>query len=135
MTDMTDVSELQQAVEVLAGTGISMVSEDMVDDVLRLVSACADEDELFMDAVASTARAFAQLRDHAVEGVPLQADLGRWLSYHYQNRRVNGHRVNMRILYRFEHRDDGTTVLKVLSFGNRHRPSDIYRYTAHHRDV
>lgn len=129
---MTSRRLLAQAVEALSQVeGMAMDSADLAEDVIRLVQAWEGQDDGeagMLQAVDSTVRALRQLVAGAVEGAPLVGDMGGWCSYHYQYWRVRGQRADMRIIYRRS--SDG---IQVLAFGNRHRPSDIYRHAAHNR--
>lgn len=101
--------------------GLSMNSDDLVDDVVLLAQAWSEPDD-FMSAVLSTCRAMEQLIDHQVNGTPLQYSLRGWLSYHFQHRKAQQARADMRIVYRMT-----IMGITVKGFGARHKPQDFYR--------
>ena len=100
---------------------VEMDPQALVDDVVLIAYAYPDEDE-FKAAIASVCRALSQLVDGRVSGSELQYNHTGWLSYHFQHRRSQGAKADMRVVYQKGHRG-----IRVRGFGNRRIPTDIYR--------
>ncbi|NMM98487.1 hypothetical protein [Bifidobacterium olomucense] len=116
---------LERAIAIIASVrGLQMDPDTLADDVILLAYVWPDEDE-FKIAVASVHRAMTQLTEGTVEGSELKYDFAGWKSFHFQHRRGQQSRADMRIVYM--RTADG---IRVKGFGNRHLPSDIYRRLA-----
>ena len=112
---------LERAVEAIAGVALmEMDPEALADDVVLVAYLWSDDDEFKM-AIASVRRAISQLVEGKVSGVELKYDHFGWLSYHFQHRRAQGERADMRVVYRLT--EGG---IRVRGFGHRKLPSDIY---------
>lgn len=112
---------LRQAVESLSEIeGVLMDARSLVEDVFLLAYAFPEEED-FMAACASTARALGYLTHHKVTPSDLKYEFKDWKSYHYQHRVGQGVKATCRIMYRYV--DDG---IEVKGFGHRRIPRDFY---------
>ncbi|MBT1162557.1 hypothetical protein [Bifidobacterium sp. SO1] len=101
--------------------GLAMNADDLVDDVVLLAQAWPDEED-FQSAVLAVSKALEQLINKQVSGTPLLYRLKGWDSYHFQHRKGQREKADMRIVYRIT--IDG---IAVKGFGARHKPQDFYR--------
>ncbi|PJM74860.1 hypothetical protein [Bifidobacterium simiarum] len=112
---------LSQAVAVIASVrGVQMDAGTLADDVVLLAYVWPDDQE-FKQAVSSVRYALELLVADHVEGTALKYGLSGWYSYHFQHRRRQGARADMRVIYRRV--PEG---IQIKGFGSRHLPSDIY---------
>lgn len=113
---------LRESVELVAAIdGAAFSPEALVADVVLLAKSWPDESD-FRSAVASSVRAVEQARDGKVTPVALEGECAGWMSYHYQLRRRQGEKADMRLVYRLV--EGG---IEVKGFGHRYRPLDVYR--------
>lgn len=105
---------------VSAVEGIYMDPNDLADDVFLLSYAWPDSED-FEPAVANTCRALSQIAGNIVCGTPLEGRYAEWRSFHYQHKRAQGAKADMRIIFQ---RRDGSIIVK--GFGHRYIPADIY---------
>ena len=116
------ITALQEAIDSLAHVeGMQMAPSALLEDVVLLARVWPDEDE-FAHAVANTQRALQQVVQGAVDATPLAFDLEGWFAYHYQQRRGQGERSVMRVVFR---RTDGG--IEVAGFGHRFKPAPLYQ--------
>lgn len=112
---------LLAAIDALAQKpGLIMDPDALAEDVVLLVHPWPEEIE-FSQAIASTLRAIDQLAQGKVTPAPLKYDLEGWYSYHYQHRRGQNIKADMRIVFQ----PDGQRI-RVLGFGHRSIPLDFY---------
>ena len=117
-----DYALLEQAIAIISSVrGLYMDPDALADDVILLAYVWPDEGEFKM-AVAS---ALTQLVEGNVEGSPLKYGFSGWRSFHFQHRRGQQSRADMRIVYM-----PLDTGIRVKGFANRHLPSDIYQRLA-----
>ncbi|RTE09099.1 hypothetical protein [Paenibacillus whitsoniae] len=102
--------------------GIQMDPTALADDVLLMAFVYKKEEE-FVLAMSQVVRAIGQLVVNKVEASQLERNYSGWDSYHFQSRRVQGQRADLRIVFQ----NTQSSPLKVKGFGNRHIPSDIYK--------
>lgn len=117
---------LEAAIDRIAAIeGLYMAPEALVEDVVLLAKVWPDEQD-FLAAVASSARALEQICSDKVTPSPLENDLSGWLSYHYQLRRRQGFPASLRIIYR-----PVSGGIEVKGFGHRFKPASIYHRIVH----
>lgn len=116
---------LEQAIDIIAEIPhLEMDPEALLEDVVLLAYVWPDENE-FKAAVASVVRTTQQLIEGKVSGVPLKYNHTDWLSYHYQHRRTQKAKADMRTIYQKKIED-----IRVRGFGHRRIPTDIYKRLA-----
>lgn len=104
--------------------------ESLAEDVFLLGKAYPDEAS-FALAAASANRALRQLAEGRVTTSKLKYEFEGLSSFHFQAHRQQGAPADMRIVFR---REDGR--VRVVGFGNRRIPSDIYeRLSASQRSM
>lgn len=117
-----------KAIDALAAVkGTCMDPRSLAEDVVLLAKSWSDEVD-FDFAVASTVAALKLVVEGTVTPSTLHYNLDGWCSYHYQHHIGQGNKANMRIVFK---REDGN--VKVLGFGHRSIPSDIYERMARTR--
>ena len=116
--------DLVRAIQILASVeGMQMDPAALAQDVLAVADAWPTADE-FRLAIAATRRVLERLVSGAAEGTPLKYNLSAWSSLHYQHKRAQGQRADMRVVYQ---RTEGEAGIRVRGFGHRHVPQDVYR--------
>lgn len=93
----------------------------LAEDIFLLGIAYSEE-ETFAMVVASTIRALRQIVSGRVTVSMLKYEFEGLSSYHFQAARAQGSPADMRIVFR---REEG--CVRVVGFGNRRIPSDIYQ--------
>lgn len=118
---MIDDRTIKDAIAVIVSiNGLNMDPDDLAYDVVLMAIAWPEEVD-FKHAVVSTCEAMEHLINGVNAGTRLKYDLSEWTSFHFQHRRAQGQKADMRIIYR--RTEDG---IQVMAFGHRHRPNDIY---------
>ena len=117
-----------QALRVLASVeGAFFDPQWLAEDIHLLAEAFPDPEE-FAAATVSTGRALKSLVSDSVNAADLDYDLKGWKSYHYQHRRAQRAKADMRIIYKREN-----DQCLVMGFGHRHVPANVYRRLADNR--
>ena len=112
---------LEQAIDLIAGESrLEMDPESLAEDVILIALAWPDERE-FKAAITSVCRAIGQLLSETVSGTMLRYNHEEWMSYHFQHKRSQGGKADMRVIYQLR---EGK--VRVRGFGHRHIPADIY---------
>lgn len=119
----------RQAIYQIASVeGLTMDPDALADDVMLLTHAWSDESD-FQAAVVNTCTALRLLIGGSVDDSGLlKYDHQGWHSYHYQHKRAQGVKADMRIMFR--HIESG---IEVKGFGDRRVPQDFYRHMAYTR--
>lgn len=118
---MVDEGKLRQAALSIASIeGLRMDPDALLEDVYLLAYAFPDQDD-FMVAVASTARAIGNLRAGRVTPAQLKYGFEGWSSFRYQHHIEQGSRADCRIVFRRIDED-----IEVKGFGHRRIPKDLY---------
>ncbi len=119
---------LDEAIDALSSIpDVEMDPDSLADDVYLLAIAWPDERD-FATAVASTARALKLLLTKRPTTASLKYALNDWKSFHYQSKRSQGAKADMRVVFQYTE-----TALRVLGFGHRHIPIDFYERLANIR--
>lgn len=101
--------------------GLQMDPTALADDVV-LMALVFDTEEAFLLAMDNVVRAVTQLINGVVDTSQLERNYSGWDSYHFQSKRTQGHRADLRVVY--QNVDKNT--IRVKGFGHRHLPKDIY---------
>ena len=113
-------SLLELSIDLIAAEPLlEMDSESLAEDVVLIAYVWPDEYE-FKAAIASVCRAIGQLASKTVSGTKLKYQHDEWLSYHFQHKRAQGGKADMRIIYQMN-----MDKIRVRGFGHRHLPADI----------
>lgn len=111
-----------ESIDLIAGIQqLEMDPQALADDIVLLDRVWHDKRE-FKSAITSVHKAIEQLVQGAVSGTPLKNNHKDWMSYHFQHRRSQGGKADMRIVYQLK-----AGRIRVRGFGHRHLPVDIYR--------
>lgn len=102
--------------------GVSMDPDALADDVF-LMAYVFSEEAAFLQAMNHVVQALHMLVAGKVQASQLEKNLSGWDSYHFQSKRVQGQRADLRII--FQRTADDT--LYVKGFGHRFLPADIYK--------
>lgn len=119
---------VKEALEALSSIdGIEMNPDWLAEDVFVLTESFPEEPE-FMLAVTSVVRAFSHIVAGRVSSSQLEESLDGWSSYHFQHKVGQGNAADMRLVFKM---DSG--ICKVMGFGHRAVPGDVYRRLAKDR--
>lgn len=102
--------------------GLSMDPVTLADDVV-LMAFVFDVEATFLQAMNNVLRALTQLIDGKLDKSQLARNYRGWESYHFQSRRAQGQRADLRIVFQ----NVTSHSIRVKGFGHRHLPSDIYK--------
>jgi len=112
---------LELSIDLIASNpSLEMDPESLASDVVLLACIWPDADE-FRAAITSVCKAIEQLFVGNVTGTTLQYKHESWMSYHFQQRRSQGARAELRIVYQIS-----SDKIRVRGFGHRHIPTSIY---------
>lgn len=118
---ISDASYREAIRQLAAVSGVEFDPASLAEDVF-LLGYAYDDEERFATALAGSIRALCQLTSGRVMASNLKYDFEGMSSYHFQAERKQGSPADMRIVFR---REEDT--VRVIGFGNRKIPSDIYK--------
>lgn len=95
--------------------GLLMDPTSLADDVV-LMAYVFDVEADFLQAMNNVVRAINQLINETVNTSQLQQNYSRWDCYHFQSQRTQGHRADLRIVFRTL----AASSIQVKGFGHRH---------------
>ncbi|MCI8425439.1 MAG: hypothetical protein HFJ72_07270 [Adlercreutzia sp.] len=122
---MISEDRLRDAIGQLAAVpAVEFDPVSLAEDVLLLGHAY-EQEAAFVQAVASVCRALRQIASNQVTSARLKYSFAGYDSYHFQSKREQGASADLRIVYQ-----QAGDVVRVLGFGNRKIPSDIYERLA-----
>lgn len=106
--------------EVAIIKGIEFNANSLADDVFLMTYAYKNpiEFEIAMENVVS---ALQHIVNNSVNSSQLTKNYGDWDSYHFQSKRVQRQKSDLRIIYQ-----KSSNSIRIRGFGNKWIPTDIY---------
>ncbi|QKY70443.1 hypothetical protein [Lentibacillus sp. CBA3610] len=114
--------------EVSRVKGLQMDPEALADDIFLMAYVYQNPIEFDM-AMQNVIKAFDLIIKNSVNTSQLAHHYTDWQSYHFQSKRTQGQKADLRIIFKKE-----SDVMYVRGFGNRWIPADIY-YRLRHRGI
>lgn len=102
--------------------GLMMDPVTLADDMI-LMAYYFNEPDDFLLAISQVVKAMKHLIQERVATSQLERSYRGWTSYHFQSKRVQGKRADLRIVFQ----KHTAYTIRIKGFGHRHIPIDIYR--------
>lgn len=119
---------VQTAVKQLYGIPHVLFNPVLLTIDLQVLTQSFPESEDFSNAIANTCANLVKLTTRSsFHGTPLTRELAPLMSLHYQHIIRDGQKADMRLIYAPDNNND----IRVLTFGHRYNPTDIYTRLLH----